>query len=393
MKKFLAMTLVASISLGIVGCSSGSSSSSSSSGEGSDVITIGMSAPITGNNAEYGKTFSVAAEIALERINEAGGINGKKVEMITMDSKGDPKEASEIAKKFSQNKDVLAVVGDFTSSSCMAAAPIYGENGLILLTPSASHPDLAAMNEYIFGVAGRQDGEAPFLAEYQAQKYLGSKNSAVVYVNNDWGVTVKDLFVARAEECGLNIVAVEQFMEGEKDYNALLTKIRQSNPDTINVISQAADAALLCKQIRQLGWNDVNISISGGAFSPQLIQLGGEELNGAYIDAPFYLDESNPEVVEFMEEFEKRAGYPTTTHAPYTYDAMMILFEAIKRADDAGSLDRKTVRDELAATKDYPGYAGNITFTEAGDVHKQYVIFEIKDCEFVRVTDYDFGLK
>lgn len=140
------------------------------------------------------------------------------------------------------------------------------------------------------------------------------------------------------------------------------------------LLARAADAALVTKQIKQMGW-DVKISISGGAFSPQLISLGGKEINGSFISSPVYLDETKPEIAEFLAEFEKRAGYKTTTHAPFTYDAVNIVLEAMKRADDAGKLDRKTIRSEIAATDNFPGYAGPLTFNPAGDVNRKYVIF------------------
>jgi branched-chain amino acid transport system substrate-binding protein len=193
----------------------------------------------------------------------------------------------------------------------------------------------------------------------------------------------------RAEKVNLKVVAVEAFMAGERDFNSMITKIRQSNPDVITVISQAADAALIGKQIRQLGWN-VKISYSGGAYSPQLINLGGAELEGAYIDAPFFVSANDAKGQEFVKEFEKRANYIAPAHAQYSYDATRLVLEAIERADKAGALNRKKVRDEIVATKDFPGYSGPITFTPAGDVHKKYVILQIEGGKFKQLTDYSF---
>ncbi len=358
-------------------------------------IYIGMTAPITGNNAEYGKTFSVAAQICIDDWNAEGGINGKEIVMDIMDSRGDAKDATEIAQKFGQDEKYLAVIGDFTSSCCMAAAPVYDENHLVMITPSASHVDLCAMSPYVFSVAGRQDGESPFIAQYLTQKFYGSELAVLMYVNSDWGVTCMEQFKGRAESVGLEVAAYEPYMEGEKDFTATLTKLQQTGADTIVLMSQAQEAAVISQQIRQMGW-DVNIAISGGAYSQQLIDLGGDAVEGTHISSPVDLskEHASPEALEFMEKFEEQAGYPTPTHAPWTYDACEIVFQAIKRADDAGNLTREAVRDELQATKDYDGFGGPITeFSEDGDLTRTYLICEIKDGAFNAVTDFSYGME
>ena len=172
----LAVAMMASVTAGCSGAeakapAAGTETSGGQTGEnasqgagesGENPIRIGVAAPITGNSAAYGKGFQVATQMAAEVVNAAGGVKGRPIEMVVKDSKGDAKESADVARIFCEEEDIVAVIGDFSSSSCMASAPIYQEKGLVQISPSASHPDFAKMGDYMFGVVGRQDDEGPF---------------------------------------------------------------------------------------------------------------------------------------------------------------------------------------------------------------------------------------
>lgn len=234
-----------------------------------DTIKIGLSAPLTGDHAEYGAMFKRSALLAMDWVNQAGGINGKKLEIVIQDSKGDPREATLIAQKFVDNRQIVAVVGDFTSTSSLAAAPIYERNGLVQLSPTASHPDFAPSGEYIFGIVGTQDGEGPFMAK-MAVNQLKVKRIAILYVNNDWGIVTKDRFAHAARALGAQITLVEPYFEGSKDFSAALTKMQRTNPDLIFVASMYTDAALLSKQRAKAGWN-VKMLGPGSLYSSRIV--------------------------------------------------------------------------------------------------------------------------
>ena len=117
-----------------------------------ETVKIGLCSPITGNYAESGENFKYSAEMAIERINAEGGVLGRQVELVVMDSKGDPKEAALIAQKFTEDPEIVAEVGDFTSTCCMAAAPIYERAGMVQLSPTASHPDFAPSGKFMFSI-------------------------------------------------------------------------------------------------------------------------------------------------------------------------------------------------------------------------------------------------
>ncbi|AZO94502.1 ABC transporter substrate-binding protein [Halocella sp. SP3-1] len=348
----------------------------------SDIIKIGLSAPITGNYAEFGENFRYASLMAVDKINENGGINGKKVEIVVMDSKGDPREAAIIAQRFVQNKEIVAVIGDFTSTSSLAAAPIYERNELVQLSPTASHPDFASSGSYMFGIVGTQDAEGPFNVKYIAQEYLDLDSAAIIYINNDWGVVTKDRFIQAAEENGLKITNSQPFFEGENDFNAILAKLRIDNPDGIFIVAMYNETSLIARQIEKMGW-DIKKLAPSSVFSDALLNLGGKAVEGMATNTFFALNDPDPIVQEFLSEFRKRAGRDPNLHAATAYDAAMMLAEVIEKA----GANRKNIRDVLAEI-DYTGVTGRIKFTDKGDVVRKYKIMVVKDGKWHIEKDY-----
>lgn len=348
-----------------------------------ETIKIGLSAPITGNYAEFGENFRYAVQMAVDEINAAGGIRGKRVEVIVMDSKGDPREAAIIAQRFAQDPEILAVIGDFTSTSSLAGAPIYERYGVVQLSPTASHPDFAPSGEFMFGIVGTQDAEGPFNAKYIAREYLGLKSVGIVYINNDWGIVTKDRFAKAAKENGVEVTMEQPFFEGERDFNAILTKLRQSNPEGLFIAAMYNEASLICQQIRKMGWN-VKLLAPSSVFSDSLLKLGGEAVEGLVTNTFFALNDPDPRVQAFIQEFRKRAGRDPNLHAACAYDAMMLIAEAIKKA----GFDRRAIRDALAETKGFQGVTGAITFTPVGDVVRKYKIMVVENGQWVIKRDY-----
>lgn len=351
-------------------------------GNAADVIRIGLSAPITGNYAEYGQNFEVSVKMAADEINAKGGIRGRKVEIVVMDSKSDPKEAALIAQKFVDDPTILAEIGDFSSTACLAAAPIYERAGLVQLSPTASSPLFAPSGEYMFGIVGTQTDEGPFNAKNIAQDYLGLKTVATLYINNDWGKVTNSTFVEAANKIGLKVLTEQFFMDSEKDFTAVLTKIRQLNPDGIFLAAMYNEASAIARQIQKMGWK-VKMSAPSSVFSSQLIALGGDAVEGLVTNTFFVLTDPNPAVQKYIKDFEARAKRYPNLHAACAYDAMYLLAAAIEKAGFA----RKDIRDALAVTKGFKGVTGTITFTAVGDVVRSYKILAVEKGEWVIKKD------
>lgn len=356
--------------------------------EAKDPIRIGLSTPITGSFAENGIGTQAAVEMAVEEINAKGGINGRLVELEIQDSKSDATQAAQIATMFTEDSSILAEIGDFASGACIAAAPIYQEAGMVQLSPTASNPDYTLQGDCMFSIFGKTTDEGRFIADYLLKKYMGAQNVGVIYVNSDWGVEAYDILSGCCQDNGVNIVASETFFEGEKDFNAILTKVRQTNPDTVMLMMGYDSGAVAIKQIRQMDW-DVKVGISGLAYSEQLITLGGADCEGVLSEIGFVIDETNPEMTAFATEFEKRTGFAPNMMMTCAYDAMNMLAQAIENCGD--DVDRASVRDALAALEGFEGLTGPKTFNEDRTItQRNFKIVTIQDGAWKVLTDSDY---
>ena len=398
MKRFLAVILtLATVLLCAAGCadqSAGNGDPTDNPGTGAPVtenqepIRIGLSTPITGSQAENGVGTQAAVEIAVEETNGAGGTKGRPVEVVIQDSKSDPTQAAQIATMFTEDETILAEIGDFASGACMAAAPIYEEAGMVQLSPTASNPDYTLLGEYMFSIFGKTTDEGKFIADYLLKKYMQAENVAVIYVNSDWGVEAYDILSGYCEENGVNIVASETFFEGEKDFNAILTKVRQTNPDTVMLMMSYDSGAVAIKQIRQMDW-DVQVAISGIAYSEQLITLAGEDCEGVLSEIGFVIDETNPEMMEFATEFESRTGFAPNMMMTCAYDAMHMLAQAIENCGD--NVTRSAIRDELFNLEGFVGLTGPKDFNEDRTItQRNFKIVTIENGEWKVLTDSDY---
>ncbi len=337
-------------------------------------IHIALSAPMTGNYTEYGQNFQRAIGIAVEWINAAGGIKGRPIVIEAGDSKGDPKEAAALAQKFTSDNQIVAEIGDFTSTACMAAQPIYDQAGMVQLSPTSSHPDFAPKSIWSFGIVGTQAGEGPFMAKYAVEK-LGKKRIVILYINNDWGIATRNYFEKAAKEMGAEVVGVESFFERDRDYAAVLTKLRGLKPDALFIPAMYNEGALISKQREKMGWNDVAVLGPGSLFSPKLLEIGGSAVEGLHTSTIFFDKDPRPDVQKFVKAFETKYNITPNMFAAVAFDSLNILAEAIRKA----GTERKAIRDELAKTMNFPGLTGKITFTERRDVIKDYRYLMVKN--------------
>ena len=373
-KKKIGLAFLAGILLIAAGCGSGGSPAAKAPAE----ISLGLTAPLTGDYAEYGTVFKNAAELAIEKVNAQGGVNGKKLKLVTGDSKADPKEAANIAQKFASDANIYAVIGDFTSTAALAGAPIYQKNGLVQLSPTSSHPDFTKQGTYIFRNIASQAVEGPALAEYTV-KDLKKKRVAVVYIKNDWGLVAQEHFVKKAKELGAEVVAIEPYLpEQGKDFSAIITKTNEQKPDLLYLGMMYTDGALFAQQVKKANL-DAALCGTGALYSSELIKLGGSAVEGLYLTVSFFPGDPRPEVQEFVKSYEAKYGKLPTQFAAQAYDATNLIIEALKK----GATDRKTLRDNLAAIKDFPGVTGKTTFDENRDVNKTLSRLVIKDGKYI----------
>ena len=379
--RFTALLMIAAFTLVLTSCGSQEDNAADTTGP----ITIGLVCPVTGNLAEFGKTFQIAAEIALEEINGNGGINGRELQIEVVDSKSDPKESTEAARKMVSNEKVVAVIGDYSSSACMAAAPVYEEGKLVQFSPTCNHADFAATGPYQFGIMGVTTDVAPYIIRTIVDEYLSADSVAIFYGNNETGTIVVETARQTCEELGITVTAEEPYNIGEQDFTATLSKLRQTNPDVLVTSGNAEDYVKISKQAHQMGW-DIPI-VGQGIYSNQTITLGGEDVEGALTTTPFMVQEDRPDQVAFAEEYEKRAEVAATVHAFNCYDAFQIMAQALTACGD--NITRETVQQQLASIESYDGISGHLEFTENGDVHREYATIVVENGEWKVVVDFN----
>lgn len=348
-------------------------------------VTFAVAAPITGDLAEYGIHFSVATQMAAEMINDTGGINGRPVVLEVFDSKGDAKEGVEVARLIGQNAKILGTIGDFSSTSCMATAPIYEENKLIQVSPSAGLIDFPQVGPYNFATTGVQQDDGPFLINRVVHEVMGAKSFAMVYANDDFGLNMLKYMSEEAERLGIEITNTEAIASGEQDFTAIVSKLRQTNPDTVIIVATYNEVANCVKQMRQVDWQ-VPVVVSGSALTDQLVDLLGDDVNGIYSNIAFVPSENDPTTADFTTEFTKRAGIPPTFHSVGAYDALTLVCLAARSCGD--DLNRQTLRDALASYTGFSGLMGPIEFTEDGAVHRGSKVVQYQDGVLTAISGY-----
>lgn len=369
----------------LAGCGANSNSENAAASGAEDTVTLAVVSPVTGDSAEYGIHFNIGAQMAADKINEAGGINGKQVVLKSFDSKNDAKEAAEVARLICQDKTILATIGDFSSTCCMATAPIYEENKTVQISPSAGLIDFPRVGPYNFSTTGVQENDGGFLMNRVINEKMGAKSVAIVYTNNDYGLNMLSYMTQEAEADGVVITDTEAIASGEKDFTAIVSKMRQTEPEAVAIVGSYNEVANCIKQIRQVGW-DVPVAISGSALTDQLVELLGNDVNGIYSNIAFVASDNTPETKEFNEVFTKRANMPPSFHSISTYETVMLVCDAAIQCGD--HLNRETLKDAIQSYKGFDGLMGPFEFTEDGAVYRGYKVVQYQDGVLTSVSDY-----
>lgn len=345
-----------------------------------ETVRFGVSAPITGNQAQYGTDIRSGVELAIEQLNQEQFLPGTTFEVVVEDSKSDPKEAANVAQKFASGSGVLAVIGDFSSTACLAAAPIYQRAGIIMLTPTASHPDITKTGDYIFRVTPIASFEAGAVTDWAVD--LGSEKVGIIGRNDDYGRSYGAVFREQAEAAGMEVVAEEYLNASDKDFKPLIASMRSSAPDTVLLALFQVEAAQLFQQAREMGFLPTWLS-GASLFNPQLIDLAGPAADGLLLVSAFYPGSDKPTVKTFVEAYQEKYGNVPSKFAAHSYDGVRLIADAIKRA---GSTDGAAVRDALAATDGFDGVIGSVTVDDAREIEIDLQRLEVEDGQFVPWT-------
>lgn len=344
-----------------------------------DTIKIGLLAPLTGFAAADGLSVSNSVKLAVDQVNERGGLLGKQVELIVEDDAAQAKEAVGLARKLVQRDGVVAVVGGSYSMPSRAVAPLFQQFKIPFVAGYAVHPDVTTAGDYCFrnGFLGTIEGRG---AGVVAVDMLQAKTVGLLTMDNDFGRTLAEGFKDYVTENGAEIVFEQIYPLSEKDYSSYLTSIAKANPDVVLASGYYGQAAAIVKQAHEMGLES-QILGEEGYDSPKFIELAGEEAaEGTIIVTNLDRDDPRDVVQEFISQYRDRYDMEPDMVGASNYDAFMIIANAIEKA---GTTDPEAVRDAIAETKSFDGVTGIITgFTDIGEVIKPVQVQIVKDGAF-----------
>lgn len=385
MKKLLALLLSFVMIFTFTACSSGNAPAETTEPgaeeqpASTEPIKIGFFAPITAPAASAdGLSAENSAKLAVKLINEAGGINGRKVELVSYDDGLDTTQAVSIAEKLTTKDGVVAVVSGSYSGPTRVAAPIIQNAGIVMVSAYAIHPDVVNAGDFIFSQSfpGKVQGRAG--AEF-AVKTLGAKRIAIIAVDLDFGTELGDSFKAHAEANGAEIVSYDKVAISDNEFTPIITKLKEKvKPDLIYTANYYAHAAEVVKQCRLQGL-DVPILGTEGADSWQFLLTAGEHAEGVYITTNMNRDDKNETVQQYIKRYREEYNLEPDMVGASTFDAFQVLFEAIRRV----GTDPVAMRDAIASMTDFYTVTGNlIRYTNRGEAVKPVQIQRVENGQF-----------
>ncbi len=366
---FLSLSAISCLLTALSGCSK----------TGGDSIVIGEFASLTGKEATFGISSHEGTLLAVETLNAAGGVLGKKLELLTEDNQSKAGETSNVVNKLISKDGAVAILGEVASSRSLEAAPICQQNGIPMVSPASTNPKVTETGDHIFRVCFIDPFQGTVMANFVTKSLNAKKVAVFTDVKSDYSKGLAKFFKEGILKVGGQIVAELDFNGGDKDFKAQLTAIKSAAPDAVFIPGYYTDVALIAIQAKQLG---LNVPLCGGDGweSQTLLDIGKDAVEGHYFSTHYASDAASPAVATFVEAYKKRFnGKMPDAMAALGYDSAMFLADGIKRA---GSADSKAIRDALAATKDFEAVTGKIAINAQRDAVKSAVILQVKDGKF-----------
>jgi branched-chain amino acid transport system substrate-binding protein len=358
----------------LLSCSGGGApGAGGSAAPAADEILVGEYSSLTGGTATFGQSTHEGITLAFEEANAAGGVNGRKLKLLTEDDQSKPEEAATAATKLISQNRVVALLGEVASSRSLAAAPIAQANKVPMISPSSTNPKVTEVGDYIFRVCFIDPFQGPVMAKFAANT-LKMKRVAILYdVRNDYSVGLRKFFTEAFTGLGGQIVAEQSYSEGDSDFKAQLTQLKSANPEAIYVPGYYTEAATIARQARELG---IKVPLMGGDGwdSEKLYEIGGEAIVGSYISNHYSADDPNPVVQKFVGDYTKKFGHRPDSLAALAYDAARVLVDAMKRA---GSTEGPKLRDAIASTKDFMGVTGKLSIDAQRNAVKAAAVLKV----------------
>ena len=346
----------------------------------SDEILIGEFESLTGSEATFGQSSHNGLVLAVEEVNSSGGLLGKKIKLITEDNQGKPSETQTVVQKLINRDKVVAIIGEVASSRSKAGAPICQAAKIPMITPASTNPEVTTIGDYIFRVCFIDPFQATVMSKFAINSMKVKKIAILIDQKNAYSTGLADNFKQVFASMGGEIVEEQKYSAGDKDFKAQLTSIKAKNPEAIFIPGYYTDVNLISIQAREIGLTCPLFGSDGWESEKLTEGKAKDALEGSFFSTHVSSDDPSPKIQEFIKKFKAKYNKEPDAMSFLAYDAGMILFDAIKKAN---STEGEKIKNELAKTKDFPGVTGIITINEQRNAVKPAVVLEIKDGKFV----------
>jgi branched-chain amino acid transport system substrate-binding protein len=337
-------------------------------------IKVGEVGSMTGSEATFGTSTHKGIELALKQINAAGGVNGKQIELITVDNQSKADETALATTKLITQDKVTAILGEVASSRSLIMAPIAQQNKVPMISPSSTNPKVTEVGDYIFRVCFIDPFQGEVMARFAIENLKVKKVAILKDVKSDYSMGLSQFFIDTLKKSGGEVVIEQSYSSGDLDFKSQLTAVKAKNPEAIFVPGYYTEVGLISRQARELG---IKAPLLGGDGwdSPKLTEIGGKSIEGSYFSNHYSPEDQNPRVVNFVKDFKTAYNEVPDGLAAMGYDAMIVLAEALKKTPD---LDGVKLRDAIAATKDHPGVTGTISLNSQRNPVKSSVVLKVE---------------
>jgi len=341
---------------------------------------IGVMYPLSGDGAAYGIPLQATTKIAADEINAKGGVNGKKLELIYEDSKCNPKDGNAAAQKLINIDKVKVIIGGACSGETLGAAPLANDNKVVLISPSATSPDITAKGgDFVFRLAP-SDAFAGIIAAYYSFTDLSAKKAAIISESTDYAQGLRRVFKENFEKLGGTIVADETYNPEDTDFRTQVTKVKAANPDVIYLVPQTTPkGVLLIKQIKEAGVK-TQLLTAEVLIGRNVIKDNAADVEGL-IGIEQRFDDKSSKPAALLAKYSQQSGeepaFPAYMSA--AYDIVYLISDAIAK----NGYDGEKIRDYFYAVKDYDGAVGKVTLDKNGDVILAYSVKQVKNGKLV----------
>ncbi len=346
---------------------------------GGSTIKIGEFASLTGKEATFGISSHEGTQLAVEEINAAGGVLGKKLELITEDDQSKAGEAATVVNKLIARDNVVAVLGEVSSGRSLEAGPICQNNKVPMISPASTNPKVTETGDFISRVCFIDPFQARVLANFASKSLKATKVAVLTDAKNDYSKGLAKYFKEQFVKNGGTLVSELDYNGGDKDFKSQLTSIKGMAPEAVFVPGYYTDVALICIQAKELG---LSVPLFGGDGweSTSLVDIGKQAVEGHYFSTHCAPDQGTPQMTAFVDSYKKRFnGKVPDAMAALGYDSVKVLAAAITKA---GATDGTKLRDAIAATKDFEGVTGKFSLDAQRNAVKSAAILQVKDGKF-----------